>query len=102
MSIEEIENLLGEIDDWSYCKDKKVKCHEYVMGICYSNAWSRVIMGLYACFNEKGKLVTYDRDEHCESQGSYNIKTKEQYCSKTDHSRGGISIPTNDCGIDPW
>jgi hypothetical protein len=101
MSIKEVESLLGEINEWLYCKDKRIKCHNYGMGVCYGNAWSRVPMSLYACFNEKGKLVTYDRDEHCESQGSYSIKTKEQYCFKKCPD-SNMGCPTNDCGIDPW
>jgi hypothetical protein len=70
------------------------------MGVCYSNALSIVPMSLYTCVDKKGKLMTYDRSNHCDMQGSYNIKTKEQYCFK--EGPGGVGIPTNDCGIEPW
>ena len=102
MTIKEVEDLLGPTNLWRYCKNQKIKCAYYSMGICYSNVLSIVPMDLFPCFNRKGKLVTYDRDEHCEIQGSYDLKTKEQSCSKTDHSRGGISVPTNECGIELW
>lgn len=100
MTIEEVEELLGPIEGWSYCKDKKVKCMNYYMGICYSNALSVVPMSLYACFNKKGNLVTYDRDRHCETIGSYEIKTKEKTCSK--EGPGGTSLVTHDCAFTPW
>ena len=101
MTIKEVENLLGAIDDWEYCKNGKIKCAYYGMNVCYSNALSIVPMSLITCFNRKGKLITYDREVHCTMQGSYDLRIKEQYCWRT---RPGSDIPfrTNDCGIDPW
>ena len=101
MSIKEVENLVGEINDWGYCTDKKTKCSMHLMGVCYSNALSIVNMVLYICFDRNHRLVTYARERPCNMQGWYTPKTKEQYCSKTDSQ--GFSLPTNDCGItDPW
>lgn len=100
MTIKEVEDLLGPIDEWSYCKDKKIKCKNYGMGVCYSNALSIVPMSVFACFNEEGKLVTYDQDQHCEIKGSYDLKTKEQSCLKS--GPNGIGIVTDKCDLDIW
>lgn len=104
MSIKEVEDLLGPVDQWDYCKDKKVKCMNYGMGVCYSNMLTIVPMSLHACFNKKGKLITYDREQHCEIEGTYDIKKKEQRCWKTGLREGyeAIELSTNDCGMDTW
>ena len=81
-------------------KDKKVKCAPHSMGTCYSNAISIVPMTFVARFNESSKLITYDRKQHCEHQGTYDVITKEQSCFKEDSD--GTGVPTNECGIDPW
>ena len=110
MTLKEVEDLLGPIDSWSYCTNQKIKCHNYSMGVCYSNSWSIVPMSLHVCFNRDGRLLTYDRNEYCEKHwsflydsgkhaemlGIYYMKDKEQFCA----DKKGVII--NECGIDPW
>lgn len=101
MTIEEVKNLLGEEDLWWYCTDRKRKCMYYYMGMCYWGFLSGIPMAVHACFNRQGRLVTYHQTEnYCEMQGSYDVKTKEQYCFK--ETPYGTAVPTNECGIDPW
>jgi hypothetical protein len=100
MTIKEVENLLGPIDHWYYYKSDKQKCTGYHMGICYSNAITVVPMILFTCFNKRENLIRFGRGEPDKHIGVYDIKNKEQQCFK--EGPGGVGIPSNYCGIQPW
>lgn len=104
MRIEEAEELLGRGNTWIYCKDKEIKCARYGMGVCFSNALTVHHDALYACFNKKGRLVSFDRRTHCTEQGNYYVDTKEQLCDVDVYFGDGTSEGwlTHDCKIVPW
>lgn len=102
MSKAEVENLLGKIDHYFYCLDRKIKCAGYFMGFCSTTALGSLGgRSIYVCFDKSEKITQAGTEARpCGENNRALCYINEPLCtcSKTYETHTGLA----DCEVEKW